>query len=244
MRQLLRKIGITLTATMLFLAAVGAAGATEVLAGPHFTFSPASGSYDNGSTFTTTLGVDSGTEEVIAMDVVGTFDATKLELVSVTKATNAVFDFSFDSTTPIIDNATGKYEMALMPISLSVYDGKVLNGPLLVFTFKAKSAGSASVNLTCQSGAIADANIIDMESMDVIDCSANQSALFTLTATGGSTEATPTPTTTSTYSPPSSTSTTTSTSEELPQTGGITSTLGLMIFGLVSVGGAFLLRFL
>lgn len=209
--------------------------AKGVLAGPHMTLTPTSGTFTNGSTFTVTVGVDSGTEKVIAMDVVMSFDAAKLEISSVTKASNSVFDFSFDANTPIIRNETGKMEITLAPKNMSVYSGEVANGPLLTINFKAKAVGTASVNFTCQAGQVNETNIINQSSVDVIDCGANQSGSYVIQAgSGGDNE---TPTATPTVRAPTSTG-------ALPQTGVMDSMIGLTVFGLVSVISAFLLRWL
>lgn len=193
------------------------------LAGPHFTLTPGSGSYSNGSSFSVTLGADSGTESIIAIDVAGTFDAKKLDLVSIEKVSSPAFAYDSDSLTPVIDSTNGKFEISLNPKSASVYAGSVVNGPLLILNFKAKSAGVAAVNLTCTNGSTTDSNIVNISANDVAECSSNQSGSYTI---GGST------------------TTESTTSSELPRTGGIASTVGLVVFGIVSGAAALLLRFL
>ncbi len=207
-------------------------------AAPHFTLTPATYSSSVGSTFVVDLGADSETQSIIAMDVVATFDPAKLEVVSVEKNNTTDFSFIFDSTTPIIQNTNGRFEVTLSPTSSSVYDGQIVKGSLLRIKLKAKSAGVASLNLSCQAGSVTDTNMFNQNSEDVVSCAANQSGSYTLTAVGGDSTDTNTTTTTT------DTTTTSTTSSELPQTGGIASTLGLLVFGTISVLGALLLRFL
>lgn len=63
---------------------------------PMLKFTPSSGTYTNGSTFTVTVGVDSGTEKSSAVDIWGTFDSTKLELVSIDMPTNPAYSFTLN----------------------------------------------------------------------------------------------------------------------------------------------------
>ncbi len=204
-------------------------------AAPHFTLSPATYSVSVGSTFVVDLGADSETQSIIAMDVVGTFDPVKLEVVSVEKNNTTNFNFVFDTTTPIIQNTNGRFEVTLSPSSTSVYDAQVVKGSLLRVRFKAKAAGVASVNLSCQAGSVTDTNMFNQNSEDVVSCAANQSGSFTLTAVGGDGDVVSDTTTVATTAAPTS---------ELPQTGGIASTIGLVLFGTISVLGALMLRFL
>lgn len=206
-----------------------------VLAAPHFTFTPSSGSYTVGSNFSVNLGINSESENVGGADLVGTFDASRLEIVSITKA-NVEHSFSFEynsGSTPIIDNNAGKFEITLNPTSSSVFDYKPANEALLTINFKAKATGTADLNLTCQQGSVADTNIINDKAADVVTCSSNQSGSYNITSGGSNPTSAPTPT-----------KTTTTTTTQLPRTGGIGSTVGLVVFGAVSVFGALFLTLL
>ena len=216
-------------------------GAIVVLARPalalgasHFTLTPASGNYTTGATISVTLGVDTGTDKTVGMDILGNFDEAKLELVSISKITSPAYDYddSADYFVPKIDNTAGTFEVHLNPKSSSSYDGVVAKGPLVTLNFKAISAGTATVTFNCQSGSVVETNILNENAEDVVVCSSNQSGSYTIT--GASTTTTTTTTT----------ATTAETATELPKTGGIFSTLGLIIFGLASVSGAVLLRWL
>lgn len=230
-----------ITSTLLTLFLLVSAGSVKAYAAPNFTLTPTTGTYTNGSSFSVVLGADSGTEKVVAMDVVGTFDATRLEITSIEKASSPAFNFEYTSSTAIIHNDTGKFEVTLAPTGSSVYDGVVVNGSLLVINFTTKATGTASLNLTCQSGSVVESNIINQASSDVVDCASNQSGSYAIVAaSSGEAEATSTPTPTLT----SETAANTPTSAELPRTGGVESTVGLMIFGVAVAGCALFLRFL
>lgn len=204
-----------------------------VFAAPRFTFTPSSGTYTVGSNFSVNLGINSETENVGGADLVGSFDASRLEIISITKA-SVEHSFSFEynsSSTPIIDNNAGKFEITLNPTSSSVYDYKPANEALLTINFKAKATGTANVNLTCQQGSVSDTNIINDKAADVVSCSSNQSGSYNITSGGGS-------------NPTSAPAPTKTPTTQLPRTGGIGSTIGLVVFGAVSVFGALFLTLL
>ncbi len=208
----------------------------RAVAAPRFTLSPTSGNYTVGNNFSVTLGVSSDSEKVVAMDVVAGFDASKLEVVSIDKASNPAFQFAYDSNTAIIHNSSGKFEITLAPNSTSVYDGQVANGALLVVNFRAKAAGTASFTITCQSGSVTESNIINQASSDVVDCASNQSGSYTISASSSNTTSDPSSTPT-----PTVRATSTSTSE-LPRTGGAGSTVLLMLVGMASIASALVFK--
>jgi len=207
-------------------------------AGPLLKFTPSSGSYTNGSTFTVSLGVDSGTEKSAAVDAWVTFDSAKLEVVSIETASNPAFSFALGKN---IYNDTGKFDVSCASTDMGTYTATILSGDLVSVTFRAKATGTANVNFSCVTGSTVDSNIFNMEAVDVIACASNVGGVYTITAgsDSGTTDTSPT----STPVPTSSTSTTT-TSEELPRTGSMGTTIGLMIFGIVGVLTSFALRFL
>jgi len=210
------------------------AGSVDALAAPHFTFNPATDTKSIGETFSVILGVDSESEKVVAMDVVGTFDASKLEIISIDKVSSPAFNFAWDANTPIIHNDSGRFEITLSPLSSSVYDGEVAKGQLLSFNFRPKAAGVATLNLTCQTGQVVETNIINQSSADVVNCASNQSGSYTINSTGGGSAEPTQAAETSTPRPTSA----------LPQTGGVGSTVGLAVFGVISILGALFLKVL
>jgi len=234
----MKKTKLVAILTALFLYGVSAANANAVA---RFTFTPTAGSYTVGNEFTVDLGVNSDTEKVVAIDVVGTYDKNLLELVKMEKITNeSGFQFNWDqATTPKIDINAGTFSATLTPTSSSSLEGVVANHGLIKLTFRGKSAGTGNVALTCQQGSINDANILNPSSVDVATCSSNQSGSYTLTAsttTTTSPTATPTPTTAPV--------TTTSATNTLPETGSLGATVGLVVFGVVCVLGALFLGLL
>lgn len=231
------KLGFKIGLSLFLLFMMCGVGCRAVLAAPHLTLSPTTGSFTNGSNFTVAIGVDSGTEKSSAVDVWGTFDNTRLEIVSIVKASTPAFAFDM---TPHIFNDTGKFDFSCASSEVSGLEDKVITGDLAVVTFKTKAVGVASMGFSCTSGSSIDSNIFKSSGVDVIDCATNQSGSYTITASTGESTATATPTTSATTTATPTTKVTT----ELPKTGGIASTLGLVIFGGISVLGALFLRIL
>jgi hypothetical protein len=237
----MRYLTLKLSLDLLLLCLIWTTQVRAVLAGPHFTLTPATDTGTVGSSMKVILGVDSGTEKMIAGDAQMTFDASKLELVSVTKVDNPALSLTYNTGDANINNVAGTVYIGLYPSDSSVYNGSVVSGPLFTLSFRLKATGTATVGFTCVAGAIAkDTNIINATSADVIDCTVNQSGSYTINAaTGGSDSPTSTPT------PTTSTSTAaTATTSQLPKTGNLSATLTLMVVGLVSVVGGVMLKWL
>lgn len=205
--------------------------------GPMLKFVPSSGTYTNGETFKVTIAVDSGVEKSQAVDAWATFDSGKLEVVSIETAASPVFSFSLDKN---FNNSTGKFNANCISSDMSNFTATTLVGDLVTVTFKAKATGTASVNFNCTAGSTVDTNIYNLSAADVIDCASNVNGVYTINAGGGGTTADPT----ATPVPSDGGSDTTTGSEELPQTGGIGTTLGLIVFGIVGVLSSLALRFL
>jgi hypothetical protein len=212
---------------------LGVSASSAAVAGPMLKLSPSSGSFSNGSTFKVTVGVDSGTAKSMAVDAFLTFDAGKLEVVSVEDPSSPAFTFSMGKN---IYNSDGKLDMSFNPSGDSVLGESVaIVGDLAVVTFKAKGTGTAAVNFTCQAGSTIDTNIFDNQGIDVIDCASNQNGSYTITGDSG-----PQPT-----SPPGATVTPNNGSgAELPQTGSVGTTIGLLIFGIVGLIAGTILKWL
>jgi len=204
-----------------------ATSAKAAQAGPHLTLNPATGTKSVGETIVVTIGVDSGAETSAAVEVFGTFDSTKFEVLSMEKVPDAEAAFAFVTETHF-QNSTGKFDFACSPSNMSNFEDTAISGPLVKVIFRAKSSGVASVNFTCQAGSEADSNIFKTSGADVIDCASNQSGSYTINpgVGGDTTTATSTPTT----------------AGELPKTGAVGTTMGLVAFGLVSLVSALFLR--
>lgn len=212
-------------------------------ADPRLYFSPATGDYHVGDTFTVTMMIDSAGQVAGAADMVGTFDTTRLEITKIETAADMAFNKNVagGSCTPGIESdwALGKFS-GICYSSLSAGD-EVAVGNLMTITFKAKAVGVANVNYTCN-GLPGDSNITQTDPVrDIIVCSANGSGSYTITAADGTSASTPTPTTTVAVAV---TAAATGTAAELPQTGGIASTIGLIVFGAISLASALFLKFL
>ena len=205
-------------------------------AGPMLKLSPTSGSYDNGSTFKVTVGVDSGTAKSMAVDAFLTFDSAKLEVVSIDAPSTPAFANSMGKN---IYNSDGKFDMSFNPSGDAVLsDSTAIKGDLAVVTFKAKATGTAEVKFACTAGSTIDTNIFDTTGNDVIDCASNQNGSYTINASSSGTTAAATAT------PTTVVQNVTTVPGELPRTGGFESTLGLMIFGLVGAMAGVALKWL
>lgn len=214
--------------------------AQAVAAGPSLNWSPASGSYSDGAAFSVVLQINSGTEKVLGVDVVGSFDSERLELASIEAVASKAFEYDTSSMTPLISNSEGTYEVTLAPINMNSYAAKTAVGDLLKFNFRAKATGTAAVRLTCQAGSTVETNIMNDVNVDVVDCASNGSGSYTIGASS-STTTTTNPTATPTTAV---TTTTTTTSSSLPQTGAVETTVALVMFGVISMLGALFLRVL
>ena len=209
-------------------------GVKEALAAPHIIMDPSSGNYSIGDTFKVTVKVDSGIEVIGGVDGVGTYDSAKLELVSTVKSSPMVFDATDGGGNCSIDNSAGIGKFNFSCYSNDALNDRVANGDLVVLTFKAKASGTAVANFTCASGSTTDSNVVkSATATDVIVCNENVGGSYVIGGT--STTATDTPT---------ATVTTTTTTSELPKTGGIGTTLGLIIFGAISLASVVFLKFL
>lgn len=222
------KVTCRIVNLVVFLALFMTVSVRAAMASPRLTLSPSSGSYSNGTTFQVNVGAQTESQKTGGIDIWGTFDATRLEIQSITKIADSSYGFA--AISPNINNDSGKFDVALVSNSQSSYDAVAIAGDLIQITFKAKATGTASLNFTCQSGSFTDSNIISSEAtnQDLIDCASNQSGSYTITdAVGGD----------------SSTSTPTS-AKQLPQTGMETPTIAMLIIGILGIISAAVVRVL
>ncbi len=212
-----------------------------VSAAPHLLLDPATKSVTNGASLNVTVKVDSGTETVGGVDGVGTYDSSLLDLVSVTKAPSMVFESNSSGGSCTIEEGQSGGVFSFSCYSNDSLSDKVSNGDLVILAFKAKSVGTAVVGFTCTNGSTSDSNIVKTATVsDVISCGENVSGSYTITAGSGAVEPTAVPTAATIV--PTSIPTTAPT--QLPQTGGVATTVGLVIFGAISFISALLLKFL
>ena len=178
--------------SLMVLLALFATNAKAAQAGPHLTLTPSTDSKSVGDTFEVIIGVNSESETSAAVDVFGTFDATKMEVVSMEKVPDAQAAFPFVTETHY-SNSTGKFDFACSPSNLNNFEDTAINGSLVKVVFRAKAAGVASVNFTCTAGSEADTNIFKTSGADVVDCASNQSGSYTINpGVGGDTTTTTT----------------------------------------------------
>ncbi|MEI8068046.1 MAG: cohesin domain-containing protein [Candidatus Shapirobacteria bacterium] len=225
----MRKIVLSFTLLLLVSTLVLTRGAAAIIAAPHLTLTPSTGSYKVGDTVTVKVGVNSDTVVPVGVDVVGTFDSAKLEFVSVAKVASPILDCD-------VSNSSGSFDYGCVSgeNSASLTD-KV--GDLFTFTFKAKAVGTGTLTFSCAGGDLNDSNIFGPSGEnDNIVCSANSKGSYVISAASSSTTTTTSTSATEEVIPTES--------SELPKTGAAATTIGLLIFGLVSVAGAFLLKFL
>jgi hypothetical protein len=147
---------------------------TSISAGPHF-FTSSNGNYVVGETFDVVVKVDSMSEVISGVDVVGTYDSSVLELVSIQGGPNMVFNNNGQCT--IKNQSAGNFVFHCFSNQTS--SDLVIKGNLATLTFKAKTKGSAKIQFICQNGSTTDSNIAQTQtSLDLIDCSKNENALF------------------------------------------------------------------
>ncbi len=213
-----------------------ASSVKAVMASPHLSLSPSSGTYSVNGTFSVTVNVDSAGEVVGGVDGVGTYDSARLELTSATKASNMVFEATDGGGNCSINTATtGKFSFTCY--SNDSLTDTAVTGSLIVLNFKAKTTGTAAVAFTCASGSTTDSNIVKTStSGDIIVCGENVNGSYTINESSSSSDDGSDDTDT--------TVTNTPTSATLPQTGTVGITLGLVAFGLVTVLSAVFLKFL
>ena len=200
-----------------------------VMAGPHQAFSPATESYTVGEDFSVTVKMTSGGEVIGGADGYGTYDSTILELVSVEKAPSLVFSTTDDGgNCSISEFESGKFSYACYSNSNTSSNSN--SGDLVVFNFKGKAVGTGLVKFNCVQGLTTDTNIIKADPVgEVIVCSENVNGSYVIKAGSGEDTAA---------------ETADAETEELPKTGAVGATLGLILFGAVSVVSAFFLKFL
>lgn len=196
-------------------------------------FEPSSANKDLNEKFTVTIKADSGGVVTGSFDGVGTYDSSRLKLVSIDQSSDITADDRDCNITPIKGDGTFNFSCN----TNSVVDNKAFSGNVVVLSFEAKATGTAKVSFTCIDGSTADTNIFDKDLNELIVCSGNGSGSYVIGEGSNSSE-----TETATNTPTKAQTTTTTT--ELPKTGSVGATIGLVSFGLVSLLSAVFLKFL
>lgn len=154
-----------------------AAGEVFTLSGPNLFFGPIKNKYSIGQTLEVIVGVDSFSRKISGVDVVGNYDFSKLDLVSVKEADNMVFDGSGNCVGA--SSTMGKFSAACyVEDSLN---SSVVKGNLIVLTFKTKAIGSAKLTFDCNDSSTIESNIVS-DTSDVIVCKSNESITINVVA--------------------------------------------------------------
>ena len=200
--------------------------AKAVNAAPRLFFDPSSGSYNASASFDIVVNIDTDNQSVLAVDAFINYDATKLQVDSISEGAADHFFTNVSS-----DVSDGRIAIYADPgTALSEKNG---TGMIARISFTTIDTGTATVSFLCESGRdLLDSNIwahgSDGSLDDVIGCASNGSASFTIGATLGDTG---TPTATPTAS--STVATATPTPSELPETGFDVPVAVLMLGGVI-----------
>ena len=151
---------------------------------PHFSLSPTVKETETDSNFDVTVSVDTAENSVNGADAIIEYDQNLLEVITVTEET-------FFPTTTSVTTTAGKVEIYGIADSNMPKSGI---GTLATITFRGKSAGTAVVNFTCQSGITNDSNINDTNNTDIISCSSNVGGSYVISGSDVSASTTITPT--------------------------------------------------
>lgn len=205
-----------------------------VMAGAHLSLSPSSGNYTVGQSFKVITKMTSGGGIIGGVDGRGTYDSTRLELVSIEKAPSFVFNTADGGgECNQLEGSGGTFNFSCGTYVVSSSNSS--DGDVVVMNFKAKAVGTALVNFDCTQDLTTDSGITVIEPAvrDVIVCSENINGSYVISE-GSDPEPEPEP----------EEEVEEEEKEELPQTGVVGATLGLILFGAVSVISAVFLKFL
>lgn len=136
-----------ITILKLFVLGVLLFGAQQIFAAD-VVFSPSTGSYSNGQTFTATIRANPNGDNINAVEASIAFDSSKLQVVSVSKDGSA---FSLWTTEPTFSNSAGTISFG--GGSPSPFSS---NSTLLTVTMRASGEGSAAVTFNSASILAAD----------------------------------------------------------------------------------------
>jgi hypothetical protein len=135
--------------------------------------------YNLGETFELTIGVNSMYEVVSGVDIVGTYDSSKLELLSVKQVPDMVFTANGGAcSVTTTTNVAGNFKFSCF--SQNSKTDSMVNGDLAILTFKPKAEGAAAVKFLCDKGSTVDSNITKTRTaVDILDCNnTNKSTVF------------------------------------------------------------------
>lgn len=142
----------------------------ETVSKPKLFFEVTKGTYPVGENVEVNVSVDSASTRINGVDIVGNYDASKLELISIKQSQSFVFNGIGECVFPKSD--LGKF-IASCFINDSVND-KSAFGKLITLVFKTKAVGKAEFSFDCVNKNTYDSNIIGPNSIeDIIACEQN-----------------------------------------------------------------------
>jgi len=208
---------------------------------PMLKLTPSTGTYTKGTSFEVTVGADTGIVETQAIDVWLKYDPAKVEIESVIEIDNLLENLGIELVSSDIDNTNGSLEVLFsFPFDVQTIQKAVVKGDLFKIKVKPKVAGTINIDFKCVAGESDESSIFDgTTTADMINCPSNINGVYTINESGGTSN--PEPTAAPSDNGPTATPTQAS---ELPQTGTVETTIGLMIFGIVSVLSSLALKFL
>lgn len=179
-----------------------------------------------GETFTVDLKINTEGKAVAGTDVKINFDPEMLEVTGVTTG-----DFFSDSAKNI-----GSNSLYIAGFFRAQYETKTGAGKVASLTLKGKKTGTTPLTFVC-SLKTNDTNILDGSAADIINCASTPNGSYTFGTVAGPTS-TPAPGPTNTPAPSNPTATPT-----VPVTGSGTTTMALLVMGVVIIFGGAALAF-
>jgi len=174
---------------------------------PHLSLTPATKSEVLGDSFEVSVNVDTGGKSIGSVDAIIKYDQDLLEVVSVSEG------LFF----PTVTSTTTTFETIKIYGIADTGAPKTGTGILATITFKGEGAGTALVSFACQSGSTVDSNINE-GTVDVIECSENDSGSYIISSSSSSATQSGSPETTA---------------SALPQTGVLEPTILLLGIGVI-----------
>lgn len=182
----------------------------SILYAATFNFSPTSTEVLPDSTFDVALDIDAGTEQVAGTDIYLTYDATYLEVQTITDG-----DYF-----PQVENVPSTGRLYVSGFVNTQGDYKTGSGTVATVTFKALQEGVTTITYDCDPDQTDTSKIVqnDTAVTNILDCDSLQAHAVTISASA------------------TGSSSTTSTTSELPQSGVVEDMLSYAMWGGILVG--------
>lgn len=189
-----------------------------------FIFDPTSTEVRPDNTFDVDINVDAGTDQIAGTDIYLSYDASLLEVQSITDG----------SYFPQVEDVPSTGRLYISGFVNTQGDYKTGSGTVVTVTFKALQEGNTQLTIDCDTTQTDTSKIVqnDTAVTNILDCSALQShsvAISTSAPDNGTS---------------TTTTTTTSTPTELPQSGVVEDMIAFAVWGGVLIGLGATLRIL